>query len=246
MNDFENNVRQYVKTYKMLHGSLNVYSIESKKSIVKDLMQSFDYDEEQCYVEINNIQVLEYTQKSIDVQYGMMVGRFQPFHFGHQNVVNEIILSGKKPLIAIGSINDDRNKDKNPLSFKERKALIELIYPNNEVEIIGIQDMKSWDDWMDNTISVITGHKIDINNVTLFYHNKDIDRQDFSYRGKDYKNLFYTTMFEIENIKMTPIEFVDRTDFKIEANGRDIRHNLDGFKHFLDGRIYWELKRKGW
>ena len=45
---------------------------------------------------------------------------------------------------------------------------------------------------------------------------------------------------------MKQIEFVDRADFKIDSNARDIRSDIEGFKHFLDARIYRVLKSKGW
>lgn len=246
MTEFESNVRQYIKTYKLLHGSSEVYSLKSKSFIVDDLVESFDYNVDDCFAEINKIQIQESLDLFGDTQYGMMLGRFQPFHFGHQNIVNEIILSGKKPIILIGSINEDRNVNTNPLTFEERKSLIEIIYPNNEVEILGIKDMNSWDDWMNNVIKTIKNARIKIKNVTLFFHNKEIDRLDFEYNNVLYTKEFYTKMFEIQDIKMQPIAFVDRKDFNIDANGRDIRHNLDGFKHFIDGRVYWELKKKGW
>jgi len=64
------------------------------------------------------------------------VGRFQPFHRGHKKVVEEY--SGDYDLkILIGS-SEKEGEEKNPLSFEERKKLIELCFP--DIEIIGIAD----------------------------------------------------------------------------------------------------------
>jgi nicotinamide mononucleotide adenylyltransferase len=182
-----------------------------------------------------------------NIKYGIFLGRVQPFHFGHQNVVNEILLDGLKPLICVGSINDDRDLEKNPLTFTERKDLIETIYSNNEVSIVGVKDCFNWDEWFEGLKQKVkeeTGQ--DISEMTLYYHNKDVDKTTFMYDGQLFKDTFYTDVFEYNDVKMKPIEFVDRTDFHINANGRDIRHNIDGFKHFIDGRIYHQLKDKGW
>lgn len=179
-------------------------------------------------------------------EYGLVIGRFQPFHFGHQNIVNEIMLDGLRPLIAVGSINYNRDITKNPLSFQERKDLIQVIYPT-EVDIIGLYDFADWTDWFDNVMNTIKySALVEPENVTLYFHNKEVDRTNFEYRGKVYENTFYTDIFEENGFKMKPIEFVDRKDFKIDSNARDIRSNIEGFKHFLDARIYHKLKTMGW
>lgn len=180
------------------------------------------------------------------MKYGMMIGRLQPFHFGHQHIINEIMLDGLRPLIVIGSTNDDRDLTKNPLSFDERKELIRKIYPT-EVDIIGIPDYNDWTMWFENLIKSIQYNTLkDVDSVTLYYHNKEVDRATFEYNGKLYENTFYTDIFKDYGFDMKAIEFVNRTDFKIDSNARDIRSDIDGFKHFLDARIYRELKQKGW
>lgn len=180
------------------------------------------------------------------MKYGLVLGRFQPFHFGHQNIVNEIMLDGLRPLVAIGSINYSRDKEKNPLSFQERKELIQMIYPT-EVDVIGLYDFTDWTDWFDNVLNTIKySALVEPSDVTLYYHNKEVDRTSFEYKGKKYENTFYTDIFKENGFNMKPIEFVDRKDFMIESNARDIRHDIEGFKHFLDARIYHELKNKGW
>ena len=180
------------------------------------------------------------------MQYGLFIGRVQPFHFGHQNIINEIMLDGLRPLVAIGSINFNRDKTKNQLSFQERKELIQIIYPT-EVDIIGLYDFIDWTDWFDNVLNTIKySALVEPSDVTLYYHNKECDRTSFIYNGKEYTNTFYTDIFKDNGFKMKPIEFVDRSDFKIDSNARDIRDDIDAFKHFLDARIYHKLKGMGW
>ena len=200
-------------------------------------------------LDITNSQTIEeYIISRLNVksseQFGVFIGRCQPFHLGHQAVVNEIMLDGKKPIIVLGSIN--KQDEKNPLTYRERYDLIKLVYPK-DVIITGCKDNVNWDLWFEGLINSILQSADTIrDNITIFYHNKPDDRLDFVYKDIEYKNEFYTKVFEIEGIKMKQIDFVNRDDFKIQSNGRDIRHNIEGFKHFLDARVYWSLKEKCW
>lgn len=66
----------------------------------------------------------------------ILVGRFQPFHLGHRKVVEKD--SGRYDLvIGIGSA-DEEGSEENPLSFEDRKNIIQACYP--DIEIIGIDD----------------------------------------------------------------------------------------------------------
>lgn len=66
----------------------------------------------------------------------VFIGRFQPFHRGHHQVVEEY--QEKYDLeIAIGS-SEKEETEENPLSFEERKKLIRNCYP--DIRIIGVSD----------------------------------------------------------------------------------------------------------
>lgn len=222
------NVDYYVNLHKELHGEK-----ANAREVLLDMIKNADFvvTEEMAQTVYN-----AFNHEKI----GAFIGRLQPFHLGHQALVNEIMLCGMKPLILLGSIN--KHDEKNPLSFEERVELIRLVYDESEVIVKGQPDNKNWDLWFEGVLENIKGYK----DITFFIMNKKCDRLNFTYKGIDYKNEFYTKVFEIEGFKVQQIEFVDRKDFKIESNGTDIRHNIDGFKHFLDARIYWKLKEKGW
>lgn len=66
----------------------------------------------------------------------ILVGRFQPFHLGHRKIVEEY--RDKFDLvIGIGSAGEKGSED-NPLSFEDRKEIIQACYP--DIEIVGIED----------------------------------------------------------------------------------------------------------
>ena len=177
-------------------------------------------------------------------EYGIVIGRFQPFHFGHQHIINEIILDGRKPIVILGDDNG-KDKKKNPLSFEQRKILIEQVFPG-ECYIIQQFDNEDWNIWFNEVVEKVS--KIsDPKYSYLYYHNKECDRYDyFECNGKEYFNEFYTAVYKDAGINLREVEFVKRSDIHIDADARNIRDDFEDFKHLLDGRNYWQLKKWGW
>ena len=180
----------------------------------------------------------------MDKKYGFVIGRFQPFHFGHQHIINEMLIDGVTPIILIGD-DGGKNLDKNPLSVEQRTELIEQVFPNACI-IITVRDREDWDEWFSDVTYELK--KIsELINISLYYHNKECDRYDyFSHRGKEYYNEFYTKIYEDEGFTLRPVEFVERSDIVIQADARNIRDDFEAFKHLMDGRNYWKLKDWGW
>jgi adenylylsulfate kinase len=55
----------------------------------------------------------------------LYIGRWQPFHNGHKAIIDEVI--GENRNVVIG-IRDTPLSDTNPMSFEERKCMIEEVY----------------------------------------------------------------------------------------------------------------------
>jgi len=245
------NINHYIRIHKELHGD----DIKAEE-ITKDVVTSFDvnYDEtlEKVKIALENKSYDE--TKKPKKKFGLFIGRCQPFHKGHQEIINEILLEGLTPIIVLGSSNDDRDRFKNPLTYAQRKELIRLIYPNIPIIFIRGVDYSDWDMWFSNLTNDIgdTLHKeIDyngdiVNDIVLFSHNKEVDRTSFTFNNKKYKNTFYTDIFRDRGIVLKQVQFVKRTDVKINANARDIRENIEGMKHLLDARVYFKLKEWLW
>ena len=70
----------------------------------------------------------------------MFIGRWQPFHFGHDWLINQKLSQGVPCLIAIRDIPPD---EKNPLTAQEAKEIIEKRYENDDVVVIIIPDIES-------------------------------------------------------------------------------------------------------
>ncbi len=56
------------------------------------------------------------------------IGRFQPFHLGHAEVINRAINLSKKVIVLVGSANTARTL-RNPFSFEERYNFIKSVFP---------------------------------------------------------------------------------------------------------------------
>lgn len=65
------------------------------------------------------------------------LGRFQPFHEGHRGVIDRYREEFEEFVIVIGSADKSREQE-NPLTFEERKEIIEGCYP--ELEILPLED----------------------------------------------------------------------------------------------------------
>ena len=77
---------------------------------------------------------------------GLILGRFQPFHFGHLKLIESIVNDKVLPLICIGSAQYSHTVD-NPFTVKERKEMIMAVLQslNCEYEIFEIPDINNYD-----------------------------------------------------------------------------------------------------
>ncbi|MFA5303230.1 MAG: adenylyltransferase/cytidyltransferase family protein [Candidatus Nanoarchaeia archaeon] len=75
----------------------------------------------------------------------LVIGRFQPFHKGHEFLIKEALKENESIIIAVGSSQESRTK-KNPFNYKERKKLIQSCF--KDAKIIPVPDYESDDDWV--------------------------------------------------------------------------------------------------
>jgi bifunctional NMN adenylyltransferase/nudix hydrolase len=71
------------------------------------------------------------SQKQFD--YLVFIGRFQPFHVGHQEVLDKALQLADKVIVLVGSANQPRTI-KNPFSFAERRQMILNTYGFNNLK----------------------------------------------------------------------------------------------------------------
>ena len=63
--------------------------------------------------------------------YLVFIGRFQPFHYGHEEVIDKALSLADKVILLVGSSNQPRTI-KNPFTFEERKMMIKGSYDQKD------------------------------------------------------------------------------------------------------------------
>lgn len=75
----------------------------------------------------------------------LIIGRFQPFHLGHEFLIQKALKENDSVTIAIGSSQESRTK-KNPFTYEERKQMIKSCF--KDALIIPCPDFKRDNDWV--------------------------------------------------------------------------------------------------
>ena len=77
-----------------------------------------------------------------DKKYAIFIGRFQPYHFGHIELIRQKLDAGIPALIMVRDIEPD---DRNPFTTKQTVEMIETYHKsvNDDVKVIVIPDIES-------------------------------------------------------------------------------------------------------
>jgi len=80
--------------------------------------------------------------KNIDKKYAIFIGRYQPYHFGHIELINQKIKEGVPALIMVRDIEPD---EKNPFTTEQTVDMIKKYHATKgeDVEVIIIPDIES-------------------------------------------------------------------------------------------------------
>lgn len=86
---------------------------------------------------------------------GLVIGRFQPFHYGHAYLLQKALSIADKIIIGIGSSNI-KNPD-NPWSYKKRREMLDLFLEEKGIEnkissIIALPDNPDDNVWLKKTL----------------------------------------------------------------------------------------------
>lgn len=231
--EFQNNVKHYIKTHRSLHGIFGF----RRESVARDLVASFGYDAYECLLEVER---QEENKVLSDKRYGLFIGRAMPFTNGHDAIIQDILLDGRTPIFILGGKN--KKDERHPLTFEERVKLIKRKYPFG-CKFIGLEDKDNWDEWYDSVEEELNKITPNMNQFVLYAHNKEMDKKDFFYKGKQYMNESYTKMFEENGIH---IKTMDEVTCKLghTIHATDVRKSEVVARRNLDARIYRSLKDK--
>jgi bifunctional NMN adenylyltransferase/nudix hydrolase len=88
---------------------------------------------------VSSVQVHNGTRQ---YDYAVLIGRFQPFHFGHLRLVEHALRAAARVVIVVGSDKQHRSV-KNPFTFEERERMIRATLRGTEqarVSVVGVAD----------------------------------------------------------------------------------------------------------
>lgn len=79
---------------------------------------------------------------NLDKKYAVFIGRYQPYHFGHINLIQQKIDLGIPVLIMVRDIEPD---EKNPFTTKQTVEIIKKYHKSkgDDVEVMVIPDIES-------------------------------------------------------------------------------------------------------
>ena len=71
---------------------------------------------------------------------GLVVGRFQTFHVGHEHLINTALAVADRVLVLIGS-GQEAGTLRNPFDVTTREKMIRSIYPGAEITVASLADL---------------------------------------------------------------------------------------------------------
>ena len=122
--------------------------------------------------------------------------RAQPFHIGHQKLVDQMLKDCERVTVALGSIQE-QGTARNPLNYTTRKKMIQNIYRGkpeyDRLKIIGLFDINNPAEWGDFVVDFLKESFPDLPLPEAYYAGSAYDAHWFKEHFKH-------------------IELVDRTD----------------------------------
>ena len=163
-------------------------------------------------------------------KYGVIIGRFQPFHIGHQHLIDKIRSDGLEPVIIKGSAQEF-STEKNPYHPLQVIEMLHLVNPG--IKVLCLDDVNNWDAWYNNLKEALELALENLSQVTIYLHDKLEDLQDFTFRGEDYFEESYSKMYTIDGMHTTKLSISD-----IQIRAKSIREDLESNKQFLHPKVY--------
>lgn len=134
---------------------------------------------------------------------GLLVGRFQTFHKGHQKLVETGLMLCDRLLVLVGSAQEC-GTERNPLNVETRIQMIKAVYPDDRVIIRALSDLTN-----ENDITPDWGRYL-LDNVDRYFFKPP----ELMIYGNDESR---SRWFDTEDIKDTSEFIVNRGALPISA-----------------------------
>lgn len=135
---------------------------------------------------------------------GVVIGRFQPFHNSHKDLVDYALANSEKVLIIVGS-SFRSLLPRNPFTFEERRGVIRKIYPN--IHIKPCEDYISDEAWAKEITSIIKEYTSKLEEVCIYGDPVDNEYNRNSLNGVAYNYQDYTSELGIRASEVRSIVY---------------------------------------
>jgi nicotinamide-nucleotide adenylyltransferase len=156
----------------------------------------------------------------------LFVGRFQPFHHGHFEVIKKLLSEFEEVIVVIGS-SESPISSENPFSANERIEMVKVAYTPedlNRMIIIPVPDINDHARWVSHVKSYVPDFEVVFSN-----------------------NELVTKLFEEAGIEVRPIEFVDRGNKEGKFIRKLMREDNPEWKRHVPKEVSEYIEKiKGW
>lgn len=169
---------------------------------------------------------------------GLIVGRFQTLHKGHEKLIETGLLLCDRLLILIGSAQECFT-ERNPYNLTTREAMLREIYGNNpNIMIYGISDMTNENDICTEWGKYLLDHadKYIYKNPDVMIYGNDESRS----RWFDVKDLKNTTELILNRFEM-PISATHLRQLMLDDNRKEWMELVNPKLHKMYDRLRTEL-----
>lgn len=139
----------------------------------------------------------------------IVIGRFQPLHHGHVNLINAACSDTDKTIIIVGS-SDKYGTKSNPFTFQQREALLRSLYIDPSIDVLPLPDHVDDEKWLESLVTLVDAHTDSNDTVVAVVCNKDDETSK--------SNQIYTSFYDSVEV-----------DKAINVSATDIR------KAYFDG-----------
>ena len=168
----------------------------------------------------------------MDTKRGLVIGRYQPFHNGHLEIIREIMGDPEcsELIIAIGSAQESYTYE-NPFTAGERIIMIDRALKKADLKnyfLIPIPDLNRYAVWVAHVESLVPP-------IDIVYTNNQLTKRLFSERGYVVKSpkLYDREKFSGTKIRQMIIDGEDWTKLVPEAVVKLIE-KIDGVKRLKE------------
>ena len=146
----------------------------------------------------------------------VFIGRFQPFHLGHCQVIDHALSLAETVLVFVGSTNSVRSF-RNPFTFEEREKMILSQFPN-QVKVIPLNDYTYNDEhWIQEVQSQVRKTVVDSikgNTPEVTLHGLEDVKIGLIGCEKDHSNYYLNLFPDWGNEKVEFLSPINATDVR--------------------------------